>query len=256
MSQHILVNTTSCHKNEKWVSTQAEEWWTAASRNNLNRDGTENNTSRNSVSQFSHQEEMLPVGFTVRGILLGIPGLNRNLIDVGIHQGWEQSHSCTEKRQVYRSRLAPAPMAGLYNYLMITCGPSTASPRAYCSQWNHVLLNTWNLSAKIPGSQQPTMLASLSYHTAGSIHTDSPKSALRACQRQVGDNLADLGDREGIAGRAVESDLCLSHIQNLCCFLCIKRFLIHTAEQSWVDLPPLPGRVSRTYLKKRIATDI
>lgn len=26
MSQHTLVNTTSCHKNEKWVSTQAEEW--------------------------------------------------------------------------------------------------------------------------------------------------------------------------------------------------------------------------------------
>lgn len=112
------------------------------------------------------------------------------------------------------------------------------------------------LISQNPWKPAAHMLASLSYRTAGSIHTDSPKSALRACQRQVGDNLADLGDREGIAGRAVESDLCLSHIQNLCCFLCIKRFLIHTAEQSWVDLPPLPGRVSRTYLKKRIATDI
>lgn len=108
---------------------------------------------------------------------------------------------------------------------------------------NSVLQNPRGLSVKIPpatsAGQQPTMLACLLYCTAGSSCNtscnSSPKSDLQAHRRQVGNKLIDLRDREGISGRAAESDLGLNHIPNLCCFpLLVYKILPYSC--SWAAL--------------------
>lgn len=123
----------------------------------------------------------------------------------------------------------------------------TACPGASCFQVYHVLQKIHNLSIKIsctiPASQQPTTWPSLLDCTAGSIHTgstSSPKPALWTHQKLVGNKSVNLGDREGIVGRAAANDPGLNCIPNLCCaaslFLYLKSCLIHAIEQTWPNL--------------------
>lgn len=110
-------------------------------------------------------------------------------------------------------------------------------------QWNHVLQNTQtyhseshvlSLQTSSPPRWPVCCIAQLD-QSAQTGCTISPKSALRAHWRQVGNKLVDLGDREGIVGRAAESDLGLNHIPNLCCFSVLAHKILPYS-CSWANL--------------------